>query len=392
MAIDFAPTGEQAAIVETVRRFLKREVYPLEPEVLRREREGLPGLDEETLRGLQAKARSFGLWGLSTPEEYGGAGLDAVSQSLVYTEVGRTYVPFVFGGEADNILYRATPEQQEEYLTPTLEGTRASCFAMTEPDAGSDAAAIRTRATREGDDWVIDGEKTFITGGHEADFAIVIAVTDPGRDVRDGGATAFLVDRADGWTSSLIDTMGEARPASLFFDGVRVPGTRVLGEVGQGFRLAMEWINRGRFVIPSYALGIAHRALEMGIEYARVRTTFGRPIGEHQAIAWMIADCEADLESARWLTLRAAWAVDQDTDAGHASSLAKLSGSLMVNRVVDRVLQIHGGMGYTKELPIERWYRQVRLFRIFEGTDEMQRLIISRDLLRGRARVGAHLP
>lgn len=391
MPIDFTPTAEQVATRDTVRRFLDREVRPQEAEVLRREGQGLPGLAEEVQQELRAKARAFGFWGLSTPEEYGGMGLDAISQSLIYAEVGHTYVPFTFGGEADNILYRADAAQQEEYLLPTIEGTRRSCFAMTEPDAGSDAAAIRMRAVPDDDDWLLSGEKTFITGGNEADFAIVVAVTDPDRPVRDGGTTAFLVDRTDGWTSAPIETMGEARPASLSFDRVRVPAHRVLGEVGEGFRLAMEWIGRGRFVIPSYALGIARRALEMGIEHARTRTTFGRPIGENQAIAWMIADCEADLEAARWLTLRAAWAVDHGADVGHASSLAKLSGSQMVNRVVDRVLQIHGGMGYTKELPVERWYRQVRLFRIFEGTDEMQRLILSRDLLRGYARVGAHL-
>lgn len=208
-------------MVETVRRFLKREVYPLESEVLRREREGSPGLEEETSPGQRAKARRSGLWGLSTPEEDGDAGLDAV--------------------------------------------------------------------------------------------------TDPENDVRDGGATAFLVDHTDGWSSSPIDAMGRTRPASLLFHGVRIPGTRAPGEVGQGFRLAMEWIDRGRFVIPSYALGIAHRALEMGIAYAKVRTTFGRPVREHQAITWMIVGCEADLESARWLTPQAAWAVDEGTDAGHAS-------------------------------------------------------------------------
>lgn len=389
--MDFSLDDEQAAIRATVRRFIDREVRPLEDEVLRRESAGQPGLPAEQLTALQSKAREFGFWGLNTPPEYGGMGLDAITQSLIYTELGRTFVPFVFGGEADNILFHADAEQRREYLEPTIAGDRRSCFAITEPGAGSDAANIRLRAVRDGDDWVLTGEKTFITGGHEADFAIVVAVTDPARDVRDGGATAFLVDRTDGWTSSPIVTMGEARPASLHFDGVRVPSHRVLGEVGQGFALGMQWIGRGRFVIPSHAIGIAERLLAMAIEYANTRETFGRKIGENQAIAWMIADCEAELEGARWLTLRAAWAVDQDADVSHASSLAKLTGSIMVNKVVDRVLQIHGGMGYTKELPIERWYRQVRLFRIFEGTDEMQRLIISRDLLRGYSRIGAHL-
>ena len=389
--MDFSLTEEERAIRDTARAFITREVMPLEAEVLRRERAHRPGLEREELRELQLKAKKFGFWGLGTPEEYGGMGLPAVTQSLIWTEIGRSFVPFRFGGEADNILFRANEEQKREYLIPTIEGERRSCFALTEPGAGSDAANIRMRARRDGDDWILTGEKTFITGGNEADFAIVVAVTDPDRDVRDGGSTAFLVDRAMGWRSEFIQTMGEGGPASLVFEDVRVPGRNILGEPGQGFQLAMEWIGKGRYIIPSHALGIAERALTMAIEYANTRETFGAPIGTYQAIQWMIADSETELEAARWLILRAAWTVDQGLDPRHASSMAKLYGAGMVNRVIDRVMQIHGGMGYTRELPIERWYRQVRLYRIFEGTDEMQRLIISRDLLRGYTKVGGHL-
>jgi alkylation response protein AidB-like acyl-CoA dehydrogenase len=252
-------------------------------------------------------------------------------------------------------------------------------------------ANIRLRARRDGDDWVLNGEKTFITNGNDADFAIVVAITDPDRKVHDGGATAFLVDRAMGWRSEPIQTMGEGGPAALVFSDVRVPNRNILGEVGQGFTLGMKWIGKGRYLIPSHALGIAERALQMAIDYANTRETFGKPIGANQAIQWMIADSETELEAARWLVLRAAWTVDVGLDPRHASSMAKLYGAGMINRVVDRVLQIHGGMGYTRELPIERWYRQVRLLRIFEGTDEMQRLIISRDLLRGYTKLGGHL-
>jgi acyl-CoA dehydrogenase len=191
-----------------------------------------------------------------------------------------------------------------------------------------------------------------------------------------------------GWTSHFIQTMGEVGPASLAFDDVRVPARNVLGEVGQGFELAMAWIGRGRYLIPARALGAAERLLGMALDYANTRETFGRPIGENHAIQWMIADSEVELEAARWLVLRAAWTVDQGRDARHTSSMAKLYGANMANHVVDRVLQIHGGMGYTRELPIERWYREARLWRIFEGTDEMQRLIISRDLLRGYTKIG----
>lgn len=386
--VDFGLTEEQAAIRDTTREFVRREIMPLEQEVLRRERAGERGLDPDVRRELQLKAKEFGFWGLGTPEEYGGMGLSAVGQALITSELGRSFVPFSFGGEADNILFEANDEQQKEYLLPTIAGDRKSCFAITEPGAGSDTRAIRTTAKRDGDDWVIRGEKTFITGGGEADFAIVIAVTDPEKGSR-GGFTAFLVDRDRGWTSAPIETMGPAEPASLSFDDVRVPQDRVLGEVGAGYDLAMRWIIKGRYLIPARGIGACERLLQLAVEYANTRETFGRKIGDNQAIQWMIADTEVDLEATRWLVLRAAWGVDQGEKAQHDASIAKLYGAGAVNRVADRVLQIHGGMGYTKELPIERWYREFRLWRIFEGTDEMQRLIISRDLLRGYRKIGS---
>ncbi|MCM4084048.1 MULTISPECIES: acyl-CoA dehydrogenase family protein [Paractinoplanes] len=389
--MDFSLTDEERAIRDTARQFITREVMPLEQEALLRERRHEPGLDRSELRELQQKAKKFGFWGLSTPEEYGGMDLPAVLQSLIWTEVGRTFVQFKFGGEADNILYYANEQQKQEFLVPTIEGDRISCFAITEPGAGSDAANIKLSARQDGDDWILNGEKTFITNGNDADFVIVVAVTDREKGVRGGGTTAFLVDREMGWRSEFIQTMGEGGPAALIFDDVRVPARNILGEIGQGFELGMKWIGKGRYLIPSNALGIAERSLGMAIEYANTRETFGRKIGENQAIQWMIADSEVELEAARWLILRAAWTVDQGEDPRHASSMAKLYGAQMVNNVVDRVMQIHGGMGYTRELPIERWYRQVRLMRIYEGTDEMQRLIISRDLLRGYTKIGGHL-
>ncbi len=386
--LNFALSEEQRAIRDTARAFVRKELLPLEEDALRRERAGQVGVDRDRVRSLQLKAREFGFWGLATPESYGGMNLPAVTQALITAELGRTFIPFAFGGDADNILYACNDKQ--EYLVPTIEGERRSCFAITEPGAGSDTRAIRTSAHRDGDDWVIRGEKTFITGGNDADFAIVIAVTDKEKG-HDGGFTAFLVDRDMGWKSEPIITMGEGGPASLVFEDVRVPARNVLGEVGDGYRLAMDWIIRGRYLIPARAIGAAERLLQMAVEYANTRVTFGRPIGDNQAIAWMIADSEVELEAARWLTMRAAWVVDQGIDPRHDAAIAKLHATGMANRVVDRVLQIHGGMGYTRELPVERWYRELRVWRIFEGTDEMQRLIISSDLLRGRRVVGAHV-
>jgi acyl-CoA dehydrogenase len=305
-------------------------------------------------------------------------------------ELARTFVPFVFGGSADNILYHCNAEQKQRYLIPTINGERRSCFAISEPGAGSDAANIQLSAVKDGDEWVLNGEKIFITNGNEADFVMVFAVTDKKKGAR-GGVTCFLVDRDMGWRSSYIHTMGEWGPASLYFENVRVPEKNILGETGQGFGLAMQWIGQGRWVIAARAVGASERLLQMALDHAQTRVTFGKPIADRQAIQWMIADSAVEIEATKWLALRAAWQAEQGKDTRHLASMAKLYGAQMANRVVDRVLQIHGGMGYTKELPIERWYREMRVWRIYEGTDEIQHFIIARDLLRGYVKVGESL-
>lgn len=336
---------------------------------------------------MQEKAKAAGFWGINTPEEYGGANLGPVMTALLQMELGRTFVPFSFGGSADNILYDCNEEQKQKYLIPVINGERRSCFALTEPGAGSDAANIKMTAVKDGDHWVLNGEKVFITNGNEADFAMVFAVTDKEKGAN-GGVTCFLVDRDMGWRSEYIQTMGEWGPASLVFEDVRVPEANILGEPGKGFSLGMKWIGQGRWLIPARAVGASERLLQMAMDYAKTRVTFGKPIAERQAIQWMIADSNVEIEATRWLVLHAAWLSETGKDNRHYASIAKLYGSNMANRVVDRVLQIHGGMGYTKELPIERWYREMRLWRIFEGTDEIQRYIISRNLLRGHVKVG----
>jgi acyl-CoA dehydrogenase len=384
--MDLSLTDEERETRNWVRNFVQRELAPLESTLLRRERAGQPGIAADELADLQAKARKFGFWGIQTPPEYGGMGLSAVMTALIEVELGRTVVPFYFGGAADNILFHANDSQKQEYLLPTIEGQRTSCFAITEPGAGSDARAIRTSARQDGDDWIINGEKTFITHGTEADFTMVFAVTDAEKGV-DGGVTCFLVDREMGWKSEPIETMGEWGPAALIFDEVRVPSRNILGEVGQGFALAMQWIGRGRYLLPARALGACERLVEMAMEHARTRVTFGQPIAERQAIQWMIADSAVEIEALRWLVLSAAYQVDSGTDSRQAQSIAKLYGGIKANEIVDRVLQIHGGMGYTRELPIERWYRELRLLRIYEGTDEIQRRTIARNLLKGHVSV-----
>ena len=388
--VDFSLTDTEREVRDWVRTFVKKEIMPLEPEVLRRERKGEPGLTRAELRALQLKAKESGFWGVQTPEEYGGMNLSAVMSALLEVELGRSFVQFRFGGYADNILYDANAEQRKRYLEPTIAGDRISCFAITEPGAGSDAKNIRTTARREGDEWVINGEKTFITGGNEADFAMVFAVTDKEKGA-DGGVTCFLVDREQGWRSEYIDTMGEWGPASLIFEDVRVPHSAILGEEGKGFELAMRWIGRGRYMLPARALGACERLVEMAIDQANTRVTFGEPIANRQAIQWMLADSAVEVEALRWLVLHAAWQIDNGMDSRHAQSMAKLYGGVKANEIVDRVLQIHGGMGYTRELPVERWYRELRLLRIYEGTDEIQRRTIARNLLKGHVKVGGAL-
>jgi acyl-CoA dehydrogenase len=380
--VDFSLSDEERQIRDTVRSFIEKEVMPLEPEVLRNERAGRPGIEPSVLRDLQAKARRSGFWGVNTPEEYGGMDLGAVMSAIIAMECGRSFVPFAFGGYADNILYASNEEQKERYLIPTIEGERISCFAITEPGAGSDARSIRTSAKPDGGDYVINGEKTFITRGNEADFVMVFAV------VPDVGITCFLADRDMGWKSEPIPTMGEWGPASLVFEDVRVPAASILGEPGKGFELAMQWIRQGRYLIPARAIGSAERLLQMAIDYAKIRQSMGHPIADYQAIQWQIADSQVEIEGAKWLTLYAAWRAQAGLDARHASSIAKLNGAVMANQVVDRVMQIHGGMGYTKELPVERWYRELRLLRIYEGTDEIQRRTIARNLLKGHVKLG----
>ncbi|GIN62550.1 acyl-CoA dehydrogenase [Robertmurraya siralis] len=384
-------TEEQKMVQETIRKFVEKELIPLEPEVLRNEIQGKPSLSKEKIKELVSKAKAAGFWGINTPEEYGGANLGQMMQAIVIMETSKSFVPFQFGGSADNILYYANEEQKQKYLIPTIEGTKKSCFAMTEPAAGSDTQRIRMTAVKDGNKWVLNGEKTFITGGNEADFVMAIAITDKelhqssrGRE----GVTCFIVDREMGWKSEYIHTMGEWGPASLVFDQVRVPEENILGELHKGYNLGLEWIGFARWIVGARAVGAAERLLQMAIDYAKERETFGKPIAERQAIQWMIADSAVEIEAAKWLVLNAAFTLDQGEDNRHYASIAKLYGSNMGNRVIDRVLQIHGGMGYTRELPIERWYREARLWRIYDGTDEIQRLIISRNLLKGHIKVG----
>src|SRR5262249_25996691 len=348
--VDFALSDEQREVRDWVRTFVRREIMPLEPEVLRRERQGGDGLERAEVAALQGKGRQAGFRGVLTPVEHGGMGLGPVMAAIVWSELGRSFVPFEFGGTADNILYFCNDVQRKQYLLPTISGERISCFAITEPGAGADAKAIRTSAVRDGRHWVINGEKAVISKGNEADFCMVFAVTDKEKGA-DGGITCFLVDRDMGWKSEAIATMGEWGPAALVFEDVRVPAENVLGEVGEGFALAMQWIGAGRYLLPARALGACERLLQLAVDYANTRETFGAPLAERQAIQWMVADSAVEIEALRWLVLNAAWRQETGQDTRHAASMAKLYGGGEAHENVDPGLQIHRGVGDTTGLP-----------------------------------------
>ena len=225
---------------------------------------------------MQSKAKEAGFWGINTPAEYGGADLGQMMMAIVYMEVSKTFVPFTFGGSADNILYYANEAQKQKYLLPTINGEKKSCFAMTEPGAGSDTRNIKMTAVKDGNEWVLNGEKTFITGGNEADFVMVIAITDKEAHQKTGrdGVTCFIVDRDMGWNSEYIDTMGEWGPAGLVFDNVRVPEENILGEVNGGYQLGLEWIGFARWIVGARAVGSAERLLQMAIDFSKERIIF----------------------------------------------------------------------------------------------------------------------
>jgi acyl-CoA dehydrogenase len=386
--VDFSLSDEQAAIVDAVRAFIDREVRPYEPLVLQRAAQGGPeGLAADELAELRAKAKASGLWGMSTPTEFGGAGLDITTQTLINLQLGRTFLHFTFGGDTFPPLFALDQQQREQYLFPALAGHRIPCFALSEPAGGSDARAIRTTAVRDGDEWVINGEKLWISNGDVADFAIVFARTPGEGDEK--GISVFLVDRDMGWKSSPFPLMGSWTVAALSFQGVRVPVPNLVGEVNRGFEtIGLSTLFPTRVQLAAWALGNAERLLEMAVEWAENRVTFGEPLSQRENIRWMIADGDVAVRAGKLLCLHAASLFDRGLDARHAANAAKVFSAQEACRIADDVLQIHGAMGYAKELPIERFYRDLRVARIYEGTDEMMRLAISRDLFQRHTRVG----
>jgi acyl-CoA dehydrogenase len=383
--MDFEPTTEQNLIVDSVRRFVEEECYPHEAEVERRGE--VPAEVAETIR---RKSIEHGFYAANMPEALGGGGLDSLTMTLVERELGRTsFALQMLVHRPSNILRACNAQQAERYLYPTIRGERVECLAMTEPGAGSDLRGMTTRAERDGDDWVINGTKHFISHADVADFTILFAATGaedvPGRGPRKR-ITVFLVDH---------DTPGmSVRPgynsvshhgyhnAILEFDDCRVAQAQVLGEVDTGFDLAGTWLSASRLTVAATCVGRARRAHEMAVEWAASRKQFGETIGRFQGTGFKLADMVTDIEAAEMLTLRAAWRHDRARMTDADAAMAKLHASEMLARVTDECIQVFGGMGLMDELPIERFWRDARIERIWDGTSEIQRHIIARSLLR----------
>ena len=380
----FGLSEEQDMIVNTVRAFVENEIYPHEAMV---ERIGQVPLE----LGLEIKQKviDLGFYACNFPEEVGGAGLSHLDFTLVERELGRGSMALThFFGRPQNILMACEGEQKEKYLLPAVRGEKMDALAMTEPDAGSDVRGMKCQAQRDGGDWVINGSKHFISGAEHADFFIVFVAT--GVDDTQKGPkkriTCFLVDRGtpgfevrEGYAS--VSHRGY-KNYILYFDNCRLPDAQVLGEVDGGFAVMNEWLYATRLTVAAFCVGRARRCFDHALSYAAERKQFGQQIAKFQGISFQIADMITEIDAADWLTLSGAWRLDQGMEANREIASAKLYASEMLARVTDATLQIHGGMGLMDDFPIERFWRDARVERIWDGTSEIQRHIISRDLFR----------
>ena len=369
-------TEEQTLLRDTVRRFAEREVAPRAKEI---------DASGEFPLEFYRKAGELGLAGVYVPEEYGGAGMDTVAYCVAIEEISRVCASSGVILSVNNslvcdpLLKFGSEEQKRDFLAPLASGVQLGCFALTEPEAGSDAGALRTTARRDGDDYVLDGDKVFITNGTHADLAIVFATVDPARKHR--GITAFVVPcDAPGFSRGQHEYklgVQASGTTQLFFDGVRVPAAHRLGAEGEGFKIAMSALDGGRVGIAAQAVGIAQGAFEAALAYARERRQFGRPISDFQAIQFYLADMAMEIDAARLLVFKAAWAKEKQKRFSLEAAQAKLFASEVAQKVTNHALQIHGGYGYTREYDVERFFRDARITEIYEGTSEIQKLVIS---------------
>ena len=382
--MDFGLTSEQRMVVDTVREFVEQELYPHEEAV-----EGTGQVPPELAQSIQRKVIELGFYAPNLPVEVGGGGLDHLTFTLLERELGRASMALtVFWGRPSGILMGCNDEQRERYLYPSARGERLDALAMTEPGAGSDLRGMQCFARADGDDWIVNGTKHFISHADVADFAIVFVATGEEDTARGPKKliTCFLVDRGTpgfdirpGYDS--VSHRGYHN-CVLTFDDCRLPSDQVLGEPHQGFELANEWLYGTRLTVAAMCVGRARRAFDLALGYAAERNQFGQPIGKFQGVSFKLADMVTEIDAADWMTLAAAWRLDRGLPANREIASAKLYASEMLARATDEALQIHGGMGLMSDLPLARFWRDARVERIWDGTSEIQRHIIGRELLR----------
>ncbi len=388
--MNFDIPEELKRLRESARRFVDEELMPLEAE--HADSHDIP---DDVRARLQARAKELGFWAFDLPEQYGGGGVGALGMCLVFEELAQCNVPAfrapsVFTPFLGPVLFHGNAAQKEKYLMPVIRGDKRTCFALTENSGGSDPTSMATRAVRDGDHWVINGTKIFITHADKADFVQVFVRTGEGDEAKGRkGITCFLIDKGTPGMrlGQNFKLMSPDRPWELIFENVRVPASQIVGEVGRGWDLAREFLGMGRLIHGPKSIGRATRALRLAIDWANQRKTFGAPIASRQAIQWMIADSQVELHTARLLTYHAAWKADQGQPYHAEAAMVKLHCDEMFMRVVDRAIQIHGGMGLSKEFPLEVMFRDARSRLITEGSSEMQRMIIAGDLLSGKSAI-----
>jgi butyryl-CoA dehydrogenase len=380
--MDFTPTEDQAAVQKTAREFATNEVLPKAAEIDKEHRHPAE---------LVKRMAELGFLGIAVPDSLGGSGMDNVSYALAMEEVARACASTAVIMSVNNSLvcdpiYRfGTPAQHDQFLKPLASGKLLGCFALSEPEAGSDAAAQKTTAVRDGDHWVINGTKNWITNGPVADVCVLFTMND--KSLGHKGITAFILPMKTkgvrcGPPDDKLGIRG-SKSSQIYLDEVRLPHDHVLGEVGKGFAVAMSTLDGGRIGIAAQALGIARAALEDALAYAQQRRTMGKPIIQHQAIAFKLADMATEIDAARLLTLRAAYLKDRKQPFGKEAAMAKLYASDVANRAAREAIQIFGGNGYVTEYPVERHFRDAKITEIYEGTSEIQRLVISGYLAKG---------
>ncbi|GAB4531070.1 MAG: acyl-CoA dehydrogenase family protein [Anaerolineae bacterium] len=379
--MDFSFSKEHQLLRKAFREFTEQEIAPRVDEI-EHSKSGPPS-------DLMQKAAGYGIFGVPFPQEYGGMGAGETGYCILMEELNRVSPSFAtvvgahIGIGAMSIYLDGNEAQKQKYLVPLARGEQIAAFALTEPGAGSDAAATRTRAVREGDSYILDGTKHFITNGSICDVSVVLALTDPTLGPR-GGMTAFIVESQwEGFkVSKLEDKMGirGSPTCELVLDGVRVPQENVLGSVGLGFVTFMKTLDVGRTSLGAASLGGAQRMLDLAVEWAVQREAFGGPIAHKQSIQWMIADMATEIEALRSLIYRTAWMIDTGQPYTRQAAICKLYGSEVCSRVTDKALQIFGALGYSRHMPLERAFRDARISEIFEGTNEIQRIVIASDI------------